>query len=78
MAFALFLVQLMLLLSNVWATYKTLKPLPKSKRGSAPPVRAVAVRKRELKSCLAVWIVWVILRSPSSSRKYLFDRTGDV
>ena len=76
MALALPLVQLMLLLSNVWATYKTLKPLPKSRKGSAPSVRAAAARKRELKSCLAVWIVWVTrdLLSSFAANTYLIGQ----
>ncbi|KAF8309357.1 hypothetical protein DL93DRAFT_2042783, partial [Clavulina sp. PMI_390] len=50
---------LIFLLSNVWTSYKTLKPPPLSKRREGPSQKALATRKRELKSCLAVWIVWV-------------------
>lgn len=59
MAVVLSLFQLAFLLSNVWTSYKTLKPPPTSRRRDSPSARAISARKRELKSCLAVWIVWV-------------------
>ncbi|KAG8218517.1 hypothetical protein J3R82DRAFT_4155 [Butyriboletus roseoflavus] len=46
---------------NVYETFKTLKPPPPSaRRGGKPSVRATAQRKRDLKGCLAVWVVWVM------------------
>jgi receptor expression-enhancing protein 5/6 len=45
---------------NVWESYKTLKPPPPSKRnGGKPSVRAASQRKRDMKGCLTIWIVWV-------------------
>ncbi|KZV97262.1 hypothetical protein EXIGLDRAFT_608229, partial [Exidia glandulosa HHB12029] len=46
------LLQLALVVHNVWDTYKILKPPPR------PSQRALASRKRAMKSALAVWIVW--------------------
>ncbi|EAU82705.2 hypothetical protein CC1G_08862 [Coprinopsis cinerea okayama7 len=48
-----------MLFMNIYDTYKTLKPPPPSTRDpSRPSVRAATQRKRDLKGCLAVWIVW--------------------
>lgn len=47
---------------NVYETFKTLKPPPPSaRRGGQPSVRAITQRKRDIKGCLAVWVVWVML-----------------
>lgn len=46
------LLQLALVVHNVWDTYKILK------RPQRPSQRALASRKRAMKSALAVWIVW--------------------
>ncbi|KAF9238777.1 hypothetical protein BU15DRAFT_47356 [Melanogaster broomeanus] len=44
---------------NVYETFKTLKPpQPSTRRGGQPSVRALNQRKRDLKGCLAVWVVW--------------------
>ncbi|KAH0839802.1 hypothetical protein J3R83DRAFT_747 [Lanmaoa asiatica] len=44
---------------NVYETFKTLKlPPPSARRGGKPSVRATTQRKRDLKGCLAVWVVW--------------------
>ncbi|KAJ3719294.1 hypothetical protein C8R42DRAFT_115486 [Lentinula raphanica] len=55
------ILRMFMLFLNVWDTYKTLKPPPyKIRNGKAEPpsVRSVTQRKRDLKGCLAVWIVW--------------------
>lgn len=45
---------------NVWETFKTLKkPPPSARYGGQPSVRALSQRKRDMKGCLTVWIVWV-------------------
>ncbi|TFL05811.1 hypothetical protein BDV98DRAFT_500042 [Pterulicium gracile] len=50
--------RMFMLLSNVYDTYKVLKvPIPH--RGQErPSTRAITQRKRDMKGCLAVWIVW--------------------
>jgi len=49
-----------MLLLNVYETFKTLKSPPLSTRnGARPSIRAQTQRKRDMKGCLAVWIVWV-------------------
>ncbi|KAJ4486481.1 hypothetical protein C8R41DRAFT_903772 [Lentinula lateritia] len=55
------ILRMFMLFLNVWDTFKTLKPPPyKIRNGKAEPptVRSVTQRKRDLKGCLAVWIVW--------------------
>ncbi|TFK55424.1 hypothetical protein OE88DRAFT_1596082, partial [Heliocybe sulcata] len=43
---------------NVWETFKTVK-LPRPNRSTGQPsVRAMTKRKRDMKGCLSVWIVW--------------------
>ena len=45
---------------NVYDTFKTLKSPPSSSRnGGQPSPRALSQRKRAMKGCLAIWIVWV-------------------
>ena len=46
---------------NIYDSYKTLKdPVSSSRNGGLPIVRAISQRKRDIKGCLAVWVVWVI------------------
>lgn len=46
--------------SNLYYSFKTLKPPPPSSRNNGQPsVRAVSQRKRDMKGCLTIWIVWV-------------------
>ncbi|KAJ3913592.1 hypothetical protein F5877DRAFT_11702, partial [Lentinula edodes] len=55
------ILRMFMLFLNIWDTFKTLKPPPyKIRNGKAEPptVRSVTQRKRDLKGCLAVWIVW--------------------
>ncbi|KAJ3715918.1 hypothetical protein DFJ43DRAFT_1043457 [Lentinula guzmanii] len=55
------ILRMFMLFLNVWDTFKTLKPPPyKIRNGKAEPpsVRSITQRKRDLKGCLAVWIVW--------------------
>ncbi|ETW84078.1 hypothetical protein HETIRDRAFT_242682, partial [Heterobasidion irregulare TC 32-1] len=50
-----------LVFQNLYQTYKTLKlPTPSSRTGH-PTVRALTQRKRDMKGCMAVWIVWCCL-----------------
>jgi receptor expression-enhancing protein 5/6 len=53
--------RLFMVFMNVYDTYKTLK-IPTGRKGGPPSIRALTQRKRDLKGCLAVWVVWV--RSP--------------
>jgi hypothetical protein len=57
------ILRLAMLFLNVYDSYKTLKfPPPSSRRNDGlPSVRAMTQRKRDMKGCLAVWIVWVRL-----------------
>ncbi|KIJ69931.1 hypothetical protein HYDPIDRAFT_73510, partial [Hydnomerulius pinastri MD-312] len=51
--------RLFVLFLNVYETFKTLKPPPPStKRAGQPSIRALTQRKRDLKGCLAIWVVW--------------------
>ena len=46
--------------TNVWETYETLKmPPPSPRNGGRPTIRALSQRKRDMKGCLAVWLVFV-------------------
>lgn len=51
--------RLLMLFFNVFETYKTMKPARSSRRGGRSAIRALTNRKRDMKGCLAVWIVWV-------------------
>lgn len=45
---------------NVFETYKTLKlPPPSSRNDGQPSARAMAARKRAMKGCMTIWLVWV-------------------
>ncbi|TCD63953.1 hypothetical protein EIP91_004721 [Steccherinum ochraceum] len=45
--------------SNVFESFKTLKaPPPSSRNGGHPTVRAMSQRKRNMKGCMTVWLVW--------------------
>ncbi|KAI0307084.1 hypothetical protein B0F90DRAFT_1813897 [Multifurca ochricompacta] len=51
-----------LVFQNVFITFKTLKPPPPSSRNNGQPsVRALTQRKRDMKGCMAIWIVWCCL-----------------
>ncbi|KIP07734.1 hypothetical protein PHLGIDRAFT_46435, partial [Phlebiopsis gigantea 11061_1 CR5-6] len=53
------LLRLLYVSLNVYETFKTLKPPPPSSRnGGYPSVRAMSQRKRAMKGCLSIWIVW--------------------
>ena len=46
--------------SNVFETFKTLRPAPPSSRNNGQPsLRALSQRKRAMKGCMAVWLCWV-------------------
>ncbi|KAF8180173.1 hypothetical protein BJ912DRAFT_809638, partial [Pholiota molesta] len=56
------ILRLLMLFLNVYESYKTLKaPPPSSRNAGRPSIRALTQRKRDMKGCLAVWIVWVSL-----------------
>jgi receptor expression-enhancing protein 5/6 len=51
-----------LVFQNVYVTYKTLKmPPPSSRNGGKPSIRAMSQRKRDMKGCMTIWIVWCCL-----------------
>ncbi|KIL70415.1 hypothetical protein M378DRAFT_175651 [Amanita muscaria Koide BX008] len=51
--------RLAMLFLNIYDTYKFLKPpLPSSRNANNPSLRSITQRKRNMKGCLAVWIVW--------------------
>ncbi|KII94606.1 hypothetical protein PLICRDRAFT_67168, partial [Plicaturopsis crispa FD-325 SS-3] len=51
--------RLSMVLLNVYETFKTLKtPRPSARNGGRPSIRAMSQRKRDMKGCLAIWIVW--------------------
>jgi hypothetical protein len=51
-----------LVFQNVFITFKTLKlPPPSSRNGGQPSIRALTQRKRDMKGCMAIWIVWCCL-----------------
>ncbi|KAJ7506570.1 hypothetical protein B0H11DRAFT_2219268 [Mycena galericulata] len=59
MALVVPILRLLMLLLNIYETFKVLKPPRLSRRNSGQPtVRALSQRKRTMKGCLAVWIVW--------------------
>ena len=64
-----------LVFQNVFITFKTLKsPPPSSRHNGQPSVRALTQRKRDMKGCMAIWIVWVSRVTPglrTKSRKVL-------
>ncbi|KAG6811942.1 hypothetical protein H0H92_005171 [Tricholoma furcatifolium] len=53
------LLRLSMLFLNVYESYKTLRlPPPSARNEGRPSQRALTQRKRDMKGCLAVWIVW--------------------
>jgi receptor expression-enhancing protein 5/6 len=49
-----------LVFQNVFITFKTLKlPPPSSRNNGQPSLRALTQRKRDMKGCMAIWVVWV-------------------
>ncbi|KAJ7771017.1 hypothetical protein DFH07DRAFT_804519 [Mycena maculata] len=53
------ILRLVMVLLNIYETFKVLKPPRLSRRNSGEPtIRALSHRKRSMKGCLAVWIVW--------------------
>ncbi|KAI0053659.1 hypothetical protein FA95DRAFT_1478992, partial [Auriscalpium vulgare] len=51
-----------LVFQNIFITFKTLKtPPPSSRNNGRPSVRAITQRKRDMKGCMAIWIVWACL-----------------
>ncbi|KAJ8586672.1 hypothetical protein M405DRAFT_697873, partial [Rhizopogon salebrosus TDB-379] len=60
--------RLFMVFMNIYDTYKTLK-IPTGRKGGPPSVRALTQRKRDLKGCLAVWVVWCCLAA--------YERTFD-
>ncbi|KAJ7129151.1 hypothetical protein C8R44DRAFT_541225, partial [Mycena epipterygia] len=59
MALGVAILRLVMLLLNIYETLKVLKHPRRSARNSGQPtIRALSQRKRSMKGCLAVWIVW--------------------
>ncbi|KAJ3568818.1 hypothetical protein NP233_g5460 [Leucocoprinus birnbaumii] len=53
------LFRLAMLFFNVYDSYKVLRiPPPSASNKGKPSLRAMSQRKRDMKGCLAVWIVW--------------------
>ncbi|EIW76198.1 hypothetical protein CONPUDRAFT_19516, partial [Coniophora puteana RWD-64-598 SS2] len=53
--------RLFMVFMNVYDTFKTLKPPQvSSKRSGRSSIRATTQRKRDLKGCMAIWIVWSV------------------
>ncbi|OCB85362.1 hypothetical protein A7U60_g7671 [Sanghuangporus baumii] len=52
------ILRLYLLFLNVFETFKTLKPPRRSPRTGEQTPRAVSQRKRDMKGCIAIWLVW--------------------
>ncbi|KAI0005094.1 hypothetical protein BJV74DRAFT_758530, partial [Russula compacta] len=51
-----------LVFQNVFITFKTLKlPPPSSRNNGQPSTRALTQRKRDMKGCMAIWIIWCCL-----------------
>ncbi|KDQ64222.1 hypothetical protein JAAARDRAFT_95625, partial [Jaapia argillacea MUCL 33604] len=64
------ILRLSLLFLNVYETFKTVRlPPPSRRNGGRPSIRAMTQRKRDMKGCLAVWIVWCCFA--------LYERTLD-
>ena len=51
--------RLFLLFLNVYETFKTLKPPARSRRTGEQTPRAVSQRKRDMKGCMTIWLLWV-------------------
>lgn len=60
--------RLFMVFINVYDTYKTLK-IPPGRKSGPPSIKAMTQRKRDLKGCLAVWVVWCCLAA--------YERTFD-
>ncbi|TFK78501.1 hypothetical protein K466DRAFT_668419 [Polyporus arcularius HHB13444] len=44
---------------NVFETFKTLRlPPPSARNGGQPSARAMSARKRAMKGCMTVWVIW--------------------
>jgi hypothetical protein len=73
------ILRLLMLFLNVYDSYKTLKePQPSSRNGGRPSIRAMSQRKRDMKGCLAVWIVWVSSNCRVAFLKFLRENAGGV
>ena len=60
MGIVVLLLRCYLVFQNVFITFKTLKlPPPSSRNNGQPSIRALTQRKRDMKGCMAIWIVWV-------------------
>ncbi|GJJ07143.1 hypothetical protein Clacol_001343 [Clathrus columnatus] len=72
MALILPILRLWLLFINLYGTFKAIKPPATSQRSVRPSSRVLQLRKRELKSRLAMWVVWASF----FSLERFFDRTA--
>jgi receptor expression-enhancing protein 5/6 len=67
-----------LVFQNVFITFKTLKlPPPSSRNNGQPSIRALTQRKRDMKGCMAIWIVWVS-RVPIRTLDYVMKGFAQV
>lgn len=58
--------RLLLLFLNVYESFKTLQLPQRSARTGERTVRALTQRKRDMKGCMAIWLVWVCTPPASS------------
>ncbi|KAG6834527.1 hypothetical protein H0H93_009136, partial [Arthromyces matolae] len=62
MALFVHVLRLVMLFLNIYDSYKTLRqPPPSTRNEGRPSQRALTQRKRDMKGCLAVWIVWMCI-----------------
>lgn len=60
MAIIVPILRILFAFQNIFDTFKTLKtPPPSARNGGKPTVRALSSRKRAMKGCMTVWLVWV-------------------
>jgi len=59
MALVVPIIRLALLFLNVYDSFKVLKLPNRSKRTGERTVQAMSQRKRNMKGCMTVWLVWV-------------------
>lgn len=62
---------------NIYETFKVLKlPPPSARNGGQPSTRAMGQRKRAMKGCMTIWLVWVSVRGYSIQSYRLISRKG--
>ena len=71
------LLRLLLLFVNVYETFKTLRPPRGGPRTGQPSIRAVSQRKRDMKGCMTVWLLWVSWRVLRASDTHFLTKARD-